>query len=179
MKRMIFHPLHLLNMNTSEFQQRILETNKPLVVDFWASWCAPCRMTKPILEKLADEYADKVEFMPVNADDSRAILEQFKIIGIPTVMAFHGGEVASRVTGVQSEANYRVMFEALAEGKEVRIPISPFDRMLRLGAGALLALIGFSTSNWLVLGIGGIVAFLGVYDRCPIWKAVTGLLQKN
>jgi len=71
------------------------------------------------------------------------------------------------------------MFESLAEGKEVKISIAPFDRMLRLGAGSVLVMIGITTSNWLVAGIGGIVAFMGIYDRCPIWSALTGMLKRK
>ena len=166
-------------MNITEFQKRILEADKPIVVDFWANWCVPCKLTKPILEKLAKEYNDKIEFMPIDADTSREVLEQFQVIGIPTVLTLRNGKVVGRVTGAQNEAGYRAMFEALAEGKEVKIPIAPFDRTLRLGAGALLVAVGFSTGNWLVLGIGGLIAFLGIYDRCPIWRALTGMLQRK
>ncbi len=176
---MISHPLRFLNMNLSEFQQKVSTADKPIVIDFWANWCMPCKMTKPILEKLAKEYDDKVEFMPIDADTSREVLEHFNVIGIPTVLTLRNGKVNSRVTGTQSEVNYRAMFEALAEGKEVKIPIAPFDRMLRLGAGMLLAAVGFSTGNWLVLGIGGIIAFLGIYDRCPIWRALTNMLRRT
>jgi len=166
-------------MNITEFQKRISETNKPVVVDFWASWCVPCRMTKPILEKLAEEYDNKIEFMPIDADVSHDVLEQFRVIGIPTVLTLRESKVVGRVTGVQNEAGYRAMFEALAEGREVKVPMSAFNRMLRLGTGALLVMVGISTGNWLVLGIGGIVAFLGVYDRCPIWRAITGMIQRK
>jgi thioredoxin 1 len=164
-------------MNKSEFQYKITGTGRPIVLDFWANWCVPCRVTKPILEKLANEYADKVEFLPIDADDSREVLEQFQIIGIPTVLTLLNGKVVGRVTGTQNESQYRAMFDALAEGREVRIPISSFDRMLRLGAGTLFVMIGISTGNWLVAGIGGMITFLGVYDRCPIWRAMTGLIS--
>jgi thioredoxin 1 len=166
-------------MNLTEFQHKVSTTEKPIIVDFWAPWCMPCKVTKPILESLAHEYADKVEFLPINADNSRDVLEHFKVIGIPTVLTIRNGEVAGRVTGAQNKDAYHAMFEALAEGQEVKIPMSAFDRMFRLGAGAFLVMIGVSTSNWLVLAIGGIVAFLGVYDRCPIWQALTGMLKRR
>jgi len=166
-------------MNITEFQKRISEAEKPIVVDFWANWCVPCKITKPILEKLATEYNDKVEFLPIDADISHHVLEHFNVIGIPTVLTIRNGEVLSRITGAQNEASYRAMFESLAEGREIKVPLSPFDRMLRLGAGALLVMYGMSLSNWLVLGIGGIVAFLGVYDRCPIWRAITGMFKQR
>jgi thioredoxin 1 len=166
-------------MNLTQFQQTVSSSEKPLVMDFWAPWCAPCRVTKPILEKLADEYKDRVAFLPINADESREVLETFQIIGIPTVLALRNGEVTARVTGAQNEAGYRAMFEALAQGREVKIPISAFDRMLRLGAGALLVMVGISPSNWVALGIGGVVAFLGVYDCCPIWQTLTRLVTSR
>jgi thioredoxin len=166
-------------MNLSQFQKAVSSADKPIVLEFWAGWCVPCRATKPILEKLAAEYEDKIEFLPIDADQSREALEHFKIIGIPTVMALRGGKVAARVTGAQNETGYRAMFESLAQGGEVKIPMSAFDRMLRIGAGALLAAVGISTGNWLVLGIGGIVAFLGIYDRCPIWSVVSRMISSR
>jgi len=117
--------------------------------------------------------------MPINADDSREVLEQFRVFGIPTVLTLRNGKEVGRVTGAQNEVNYRTMFEALAEGKEVKVPLAPFDRMLRLGAGALLVMVGISTSNWLVVGGGSILAFMGVYDRCPILTAIIGMLQRK
>lgn len=179
MERKRDHPLLSLTMNLIQFQQAVTSADKPIIVDFWAPWCVPCRVTKPILEKLAGEYSGKIEFMPINADTSREVLEHFRVIGIPTVLTLRNGKVVGRVTGAQSEVNYRAMFAGLAEGREIKIPIAPFDRMLRLGTGALLAAVSFSTGNWLVLGIGGIIAFLGIYDRCPIWRALTGMLQRK
>jgi thioredoxin 1 len=166
-------------MNKIEFQEKLSVSEKPIVIDFWATWCGPCMMTKPILDKLGKEYAEKVEFLPINADDSREILEQFRVFGIPTIITIRNGKEVGRITGAQNEAGYRMMFEALAEGKEVKVPLTTFDRMLRLGAGGLFIMVGMSTSNWLVAGIGGILTFMGIYDRCPIWQALTGLFHKK
>jgi thioredoxin 1 len=166
-------------MNKKEFEIKVSKSEKPIVIDFWATWCAPCMATKPVLEKLAKEYADKVQFMPINADDSREVLEQFRVYGIPTVVTLRDGKEVGRVTGAQGEAGYRAMFEALAQGKEVKIPLTAFDRMLRLGAGGLFVAIGIYNSNWLLAGIGAILAFLGIYDRCPIWNAIVGMFKKQ
>ena len=165
-------------MNKQEFQQK-LESGKPLVVDFWAPWYGPCKMTKPILDKLGREFTEDVEFLPINADDSRDIIEHYRVFGIPTVVAIRDGKEVARLTGAQNEAGYRAVFEALAQGKEVKVSISQFDRMLRLGAGALFIMIGVSNNNWIVAGIGGILAFMGIYDRCPIWNALTRSLKRK
>ena len=166
-------------MNKQEFQEKINLNKKPLVVDFWATWCVPCMMTKPILEKLGKEYAEDVEFLPVNADESRDVLEGYRILGIPTVLAFKNGKEVARVTGAQNEAGYRAIFESMAKGMEVKIPMTQIDRMLRLGAGGLLVMYGLPDRNWIVVAIGAIVAFLGIYDRCPIWNALTKTFQRK
>lgn len=136
-------------------------------------------MTKPTLEKLGKEYDGRVEFLPVNADESRDVLEHFRVFGIPMVLALRGGEEVGRVTGARSEADYRSMFESLAEGGEVKIPMAPFVRMLRLGAGALLLIAGLVTSSWLLALAGGLITFSGIYDRCPIWASLTSMLQRR
>lgn len=166
-------------MNIQEFQEKLDSAGKPIVVDFWASWCGPCMMTKPILDKLGKEYAEDVEFLPINADNSQEVLEKYRVFGIPTVLAIQNGKVVARVTGAQNEAGYRAMFESLARGKEVKIPMTQFDRMLRLGAGGLFIILGVTNGNWLVAGIGGILAFLGIYDRCPIWNALAGMFKSK
>ena len=67
-------------MNLNEFQQLISITTKPLVIDIWAKWCVPCRVTKPILEKLADEYAESVEFVAINADESPDVIKHLGLL---------------------------------------------------------------------------------------------------
>lgn len=167
------HPLNFKSMNHNVFRKKIAEQTLPLVVDFWAPWCTPCRITKPILEKLAAEYQGRVEFLQINADESRKLLEEYHITGIPTVIAFKDGKVAGRVTGARDEAGFRTMFEALAQGNDVRVPVRTFDRVLRLVTGAILVVLAIITRQWWLIAIGAVVAFLGVYDRCPIWAAIT------
>ncbi len=166
-------------MNLSEFQKKVAETNTPLVVDFWAPWCGPCKVSKPILEKLADEYAGKVELLFVNADESQQIVKIFRIMGIPTLIAFRDGKVAGRVTGAQNEAAYRAVFDKLLEGGDIKIPIAPFDRFLRLGIGTVFVILGVSTRNWWLLGLGALMAFWGFYDRCPLWAAITNFFRRK
>jgi thioredoxin len=169
----------LTTMDIQQFQEILSTPGARFVVDFWAPWCGPCRMTKPVLEKLALEYAGQVTFLPLNADESRTVLEHYHVMSIPTVLALRDGKQVARVTGAQSEAQYRAMFAALAAGEAVRVSMAPFDRYLRLGAGLALAGIGIAYGSWLALAAGGVVAFLGFYDRCPVWAALTGWLRKK
>jgi thioredoxin 1 len=166
-------------MNLTEFQNKIAQSEKPLVVDFWAPWCMPCRVTKPILEALGQTYADQVEFIALNADQSEEVTRHLKIYGIPTVLAFRSGTEQARVSGAQSQAAYQQVFESLATGQKIRLPMKPLDRMFRLVIGLFLGVMGLAASNWLVLGLGALVTFWGVYDRCPIWQAVTGWIARK
>lgn len=166
-------------MNLSDFQSILDKTDKPILVDFWAPWCAPCRLTKPILDTLAQEYRDSVEFIPINTDESPEVAQRFRILGIPTLLALRQGEVVARLTGARNEAAYRELFDALAQGKQVQARLAPFDRLLRLGVGASLLVIAYTSGSWLAALAGGLLAFSGVYDRCPVWRALTSLLQKR
>ena len=134
-------------------------------------------MTKPVLEKLAKEYHDKVDFWPINSDQNQELLKELKIMGIPTVLLIQDGEIAGRYTGAQREDAYRLMFEALATGSTIQIPISPVDRFLRLGIGTAAAIFALQTSTWWLLALGLLILFTGIYDRCPIWKAITGYFK--
>jgi thioredoxin len=167
-------------MNRVEFDQQVQARTRPTVVDFWAPWCAPCRATKPILENLANEYDGKVDLWQVNADESPEVLQSLKIYGIPTVLLFQNGIQTGRYTGAQSRENFKSMFESLANGQtSVQITIRPLDRVLRIAGGTIIALFGINSANWLIVAAGALIAFTGIYDRCPIWRALTGWWQKR
>jgi len=166
-------------MDQKQFIEKAKASGKPIVVDFWAPWCAPCRMTKPVLEKLAKEYRENVEFWPINSDQNQRLLQELKILGIPTVLLIQDGKIAGKYTGAQKESVYRQMFETLATGGSVQIPISPIDRFLRLSIGTAAIIFALQSSTWWLLPLGLLILFTGVYDRCPIWKAITGYFKKR
>jgi thioredoxin 1 len=164
-------------MKLTEFLKRLETSNAPVIVDLWAPWCVPCRTTKPILEALATEYAGQVEFLAINADDSGEVVEHYRVLGIPTVLSFQEGQLVRRITGAQNEANYRRIFEAALQGEVPQLQLARFDRILRLGAGVLLIGAALLTDTWTLALLGGFLGFLGLYDRCPLWKAIRGKLS--
>ncbi|MBT3668898.1 MAG: thioredoxin fold domain-containing protein [Chloroflexi bacterium] len=165
-------------MKLSEFQNILAQSEKPLVVDIWAPWCVPCKLTKPILENLAKEYFERIDFIPIDADSSPEIIQHYKILGIPTILAFRDGNLVAKETGVKNKASYESMVNSLIKGERIQTSFTTFDRLLRISSSLLLGGVGISTENWVLLFVGGIVAFLGIYDRCPIWTAITKKIRK-
>lgn len=97
--------------NEASFQEEVLDAELPVLVDFSAEWCGPCKMVDPIVHELSEEWAGKVKVVKVDADESPNILMQYGIMGIPTLMFFVGGEVKERVTGFQPKKNLVKKFE--------------------------------------------------------------------
>lgn len=167
-------------MQPQTFYEKISQNPRPVVVDLWAPWCGPCKMVKPILEKLAEKYAGLVDLWQVNADESQDLLHELKVYGIPTLIVYRNGKETRRLIGAKSAKELEGLFEALATGVEpVSAGLSSAARFFRMSAGLIVAAIGWSMdSNWLLLLIGGVLAFSAIYDRCPIWRAVTGQFKK-
>ena len=85
----------------SDFQTEVLSADKPVLVDFTATWCQPCKMIDPIVKQLAQEWDGKVKVVKLDADENPGVLMQYGVLGIPTLMLFKAGEVKERVTGYQ------------------------------------------------------------------------------
>ncbi len=100
-------------VNHNNFNTDVKESNIPVLVDFWAEWCAPCRAQNPILEELADELQGKLTVAKVNVDDNQQLAEQHDITSIPTMSVFQGGEVVHRFVGVQSKDQLLSAFNEL------------------------------------------------------------------
>jgi thioredoxin 1 len=90
----------LIHVTDSDFEQEILKSEKPALVDFWAPWCGPCLRIAPIIEELAAEYKDKVKVAKINVDESRKVAANLGVMSIPTLMLFKGGKVIDKVIGL-------------------------------------------------------------------------------
>ena len=85
----------------ANFQKEVLESTEPVLIDFWADWCTPCKMISPLVEQIADEYKGKVRVGKLDADANPDVLMRYNVMGIPTLMLFKGGEAVERITGYQ------------------------------------------------------------------------------
>jgi thioredoxin 1 len=91
----------LPHVNEADFQKEVLEAGKPVLVDFSAVWCGPCKMLDPIVEQLAHEWGSKVKVVMIDVDDNPDIAIQYQVMGVPTLMLFVGGQPSQRITGYQ------------------------------------------------------------------------------
>lgn len=100
-----------ISVTDAEFEQKVLQADVPVVVDFWAPWCGPCRAIAPILDKLAGEYEGRLKIAKVNTDEEVRWASQFGIQGIPTLIVFKNGQEVERLIGSRPESAYRDVFE--------------------------------------------------------------------
>jgi thioredoxin 1 len=89
----------IVEINEQTFENEVSKSSQPVVVDFWAAWCGPCRSLAPIMEQVAEEYAGKVKFGKVNVDQNQALTARFGIKGIPTLLFFKDGQVVDQEVG--------------------------------------------------------------------------------
>jgi len=87
-----------INVNKHNFQEEVLQSDRPVLVDFWASWCGPCRMVIPLIEEIAEERED-IKVVKINVDEEQELAMQYQIMSIPTLMVFKNGEITAQALG--------------------------------------------------------------------------------
>jgi thioredoxin 1 len=90
----------------STFEKEVLQSDIPVLIDFWAPWCAPCHMVAPIVEELANDFSGRLKVMKLNVDNNPSIAQNYGIFSIPTILIFKGGQVAAQVVGAMPKKQY-------------------------------------------------------------------------
>src|SRR5246127_3471499 len=102
-----------IELNESNFENEVTKSDKPVIVDFWAEWCGPCKMISPLLDELASEYDSRVRIGKVNIDEEQGLAAQYGIRAIPTLLFFKNGEVAGQVVGMASKRDLKANIDKL------------------------------------------------------------------
>ncbi len=102
----------IIHVTDSSFEEEVLKSDKPVILDYWAEWCGPCRMIAPILDEIADEYSERITVAKINIDDNQETPQKYAVRGIPTLMIFKEGEVAATKVGAVSKSQLSAFIDS-------------------------------------------------------------------
>jgi thioredoxin 1 len=105
---------NILTLTDENFKTAVLASSQPVLVDFWAEWCGPCKMIAPVLDELASEYEGRVQIGKVNIDDHAGIASQYGVRAIPTLLVFKGGQVVDQMVGARSKRDLKASLDRVA-----------------------------------------------------------------
>jgi thioredoxin 1 len=105
---------NIVILTKDNFATEVLKSPTPILVDFWAEWCGPCKMIAPILDELAEEYDGRVRIGKVNIDEYQELAAQYRVSAIPTLLLFRQGEVAEQIVGLKSKRDLKASFDRVA-----------------------------------------------------------------
>ena len=97
--------MSVLTFNDSNFNEEVIKSDKPVIVDFYAEWCGPCKMMSPIIDSIAEELGDSIKVGKVNSDENLELVEKYEIMSIPTIMIFKNGEISKKFIGYTEKEN--------------------------------------------------------------------------
>jgi thioredoxin len=165
-------------MNLKLWNNKVNKFDKPVVVEFWAKWCGPCKVMAPSLERMKGEFIGKVDLINIDTDSESKLMQELKIYSIPTFLIYNRGSLITRKTGTMGVDQLRNLFIMAETGQRNSARISSTDRIIRVVAGSIFIAAAFFTGFTIpFLLIGGIILFSAVYDRCPIWKFVSSRIS--
>ena len=105
---------NIINLTQDNFSKEVLESPTPVLVDFWAEWCGPCKMIAPVLDELAEEYDGRVRIGKVNIDNEQGLAAEYGVRAIPTLLLFQKGQVAEQIVGLKSKRDLKNTFDKVA-----------------------------------------------------------------
>ncbi len=167
-------------MNPENFLEKLKQNPRPVVVDFWASWCGPCSLVRPIIASLKNEFKGRVDVWEVNADDAPDLMRTYGVMSIPTLIVFESGREVERYVGARPAGFYTYVFKKLAESDVLpHDPPAPGIRIMMLVGGLLMTFYGLDGGLYYIAAAGGLLLLTTFFEPVSIYKQLEARLRKR